>query len=150
MTGQDLPVPECVESGFEIGGENRSFQGHLRRNWVGGFAWNRVARVMRVKAKDAFALSFWIARLHFADGNVSVADRVRQGAPLKRRPHALKFARRDSTVEHQGLGAATERAESRADLHLVARGGFELMITNLCFAGFEIPEGFGVHRLCTA
>src|SRR5262245_5235741 len=95
---------------------------------------------MRKQHEDAPALDRLWTALDHADAGVAILDRRWKITRLKRRPHALIFARRDASVEHERFGPTADAAERRADDRLVRCRRRHSFPPNLALAGCRDPE----------
>ena len=81
-----------------------------------------------------------------ADVEVAVFHRAGEVTLLKRCPHHVVLALRDSATEHQSLGAAAHPGPQRAHQHLARTRLRQLDRANLAPSGFADPERARFHR----
>src|SRR5580765_7682059 len=98
---------------------------------------------MWMQGKDFAPDQFDGAVVDFANRGVTVFHRERKFTRHERRAHALEFAARDPSAQHESLGASAERAEQRADPHLMRPRLLQRFLPDLRFPTGRVPERLG-------
>ena len=114
--------------------------GTVRRDLIGdhchGVGRHDVRRLVGEQAEDGAPPELVGTAVDDADVEVAVLHRAREVTLLKRCPHHVVLALRDSTAEHQSLGAAAHPGPQRAHQHLARARLRQLDGADLAPAGF--------------
>ena len=133
-------VPKGVDRGLHRACED----GTLRRDLVGdhchGVGRHDVRRLVGEETEDGASPELVGTAVDDADLEVAVLHRAGEVALLKRCPHHVVLALRDSATEHQALGAAAHPGPQRAHQHVARTRLRQLDRANLAPAGVADPE----------
>src|SRR5262245_35419129 len=133
-------IPQAVQRGFEIGGQYGSPGRHVVWQYMHCRNGDDILRLMRMQHEHRLALQIAWSGLDATYARISVFDRRRELAFLKRSAHTRPLAPRHPAVEHERLRTATHPAEERADDDLLARRRTKRLMADLSTAWFDHPE----------
>src|SRR5258708_18474818 len=133
-------VPESVDGGFEIRGQDGATAWNAIRNHVNRGRRNHITRLMRVEREDIAAIELAGPLFDAADARVSVFHRRRKRARLEGRAHAFMLAARHASLKHHRLAATADPAVERANDDVVRTRGGERLVANLSASWIGDPE----------
>jgi len=135
-------IPERVDGRLQIGCEHRAAWVRTRRHRHQRSRRYLKKILMRMQAIDPLARQWTV--LGHADGAITILDRPRKIASLKRAAHPLMFHWRHLAVEHQPFSATADRTVARTHPHLIRcrrRQGFRAQLGS---AWLGDPQGGGL------
>src|SRR5262245_19159058 len=107
-------IPQAVQRGFEIGGQHGSPGRDVVWQHMQCRSGDDALRLMRMQHEHRLTLQIAWSGLDATYAGISVLDRRRKLALLKRSAHARPLAPRHPAVEDERLRTATDPAEERA------------------------------------
>src|SRR5262249_23774145 len=99
--------------------------------------------LMRIQGEDLATDHFGRTTVDFTDRGVTVFHRKWKISRHERRAHTHELAARDSSTQHESLGAPAERAEQCADPHFVRPWRLQRFLPDLRLPAGRVPERLG-------
>ena len=144
-------IPQTVDRTFEVGREHRALGRHIGGHRIHGFGRHNVTSLMGIETEHDTAPQSGRSLFHVPDIDISILDRRRKVAGLKRRSHPSELACRHRTVEDKGFSATTDAAVQRPDQNFLGGRFGQSLGTNFARARSDDPErariiaGIGHH-----
>ena len=108
--GTGLGIPDGVQCGFHVGGQNSACRRHVGRHGNCRCYRHVEQRLMRMECEDRASEEIGGPAFDDTDRRVAVFHREREGARHERRAHAHEFGRRYAPVGDQRLRSTADCA----------------------------------------